>query len=132
MSRFVAANRVNLPVLIVCLSALLIAADYPAVYLEAGLPTYPDAKVIDVGRQTRSLRDGIRLQLETKDNPKQVAEYFERTLKASGWKIPKRPVKTMQLALLGATKGKMYLTVQAMKVPSQNKTRIMVNVIQKL
>ena len=54
MSRSLARIKPLLPALVVCLSALLVAADYPAVYLETGLPTYPDAKIIDVGRQTKA------------------------------------------------------------------------------
>lgn len=39
---------------------------YPALYGQE-LPRYPQAKLIDTGRQTKSIKDGLRLKLISPD-----------------------------------------------------------------
>lgn len=131
MSRSFAHIKRWLPALIVCLSALLVAADYPSVYLQTGLPMYPDAKIIDVGRQTRSLRDGIRVQIETRDNTTRVARYFEKELKAAGWKLNPRKRSSGTACLLGASKERLRVTVLGLRHPQRPKTRVTINLIEK-
>jgi len=131
MSRSFAHIKRWLPALIVCLSALLVAADYPSVYLQAGLPTYPDAIIIDTGRQTRSLRDGIRVQIETRDNTTRVARYFEKELKAAGWKLDPRKRSSGTACLLGASKERLRVTVLGLRHPQRPKTRVTINLIEK-
>ena len=131
MSRSALYIKAQFPLLIVCLCGLLVAADYPEAYLKCGLPEYPGAKLIDTGRQTRSLRDGIRVQIETRDNTTRVARYFEKELKAAGWKLNPRKRSSGTACLLAASKERLQVTVLGLRHPQRPKTRVTINLIEK-
>ena len=131
MSRSAVLSKPQLPPLIVCLCGLLIGADYPEAYLKSGLPEYPGAKLIDAGRQNRSLRRGIRVQLETRDNTTRVARYFEKELKAAGWKLNPRKPRSATACLLAASKDRLQITVLGLRHPQLPKTRVTIKLIEK-
>ena len=135
MSRPALRSKGQLPLLIACLFVLIcglfVAADYPESYVKSGLPEYPGAKVIDTGRQIRSLRQGIRVQIETRDNTTRVARYFEQELKAAGWKMNPRKRRTGTACLLAASKERLQVTVLGLRHPHRPKTRVTIDLIEK-
>ena len=78
---------------------------YPKLYVDAGLPQYPNAKLTDTGRQTSSLDDGLRLTLESQDDVQTIAAVFERELKAAGWTVPEPKIHIETIHMVRATKA---------------------------
>ena len=60
-------------------------SSYPDAYRQLELPEYPDATLIDTGRQTTSLTDGLRLTLRSAHSVTEAAAYYETQLTEAGW-----------------------------------------------
>ena len=80
---------------------------YPALYREHALPEYPEAALVDVGRQATSLRDGLRLTLRTDHPPAEAAGFYEEQLTRAGWAAPPNRFPNDQLILREFTKDEL-------------------------
>jgi hypothetical protein len=96
-------------------SAAPSASTYPGAYRDLGLPEYPDAELVDTGRQTTSLRDGLRLSLRTAESVADAAAFYEERLVADGWSAPPNRMAGGQLIIRAFTKDNLtyQLTVRA-------------------
>jgi hypothetical protein len=101
---------------------------YPELYTSANLPQYANAKLTDTGRQTSSLRDGLRLSLETDDDVQTVAKFFETEMAKLGWTVPEKKFRSDQVDVTRCTKGEVYFQVTTTKMP--DKTTILINYAQ--
>lgn len=61
--------------------------EYPALYKSLELPEYENAILVKKGHQEVSLRDGLRLTLETPDEYGPLRSYYEAELAAKGWEL---------------------------------------------
>lgn len=100
------------------------SAAYPALYTSAKLPQYPGAKLVDTGRQTTSIRDGLRLTLETSDEVKKVAAFFESEMTKLGWTFPEKRVRPENLDLTKYTKDDLYFQITILRSPDAQLTKI--------
>lgn len=68
------------------LSAQPAAATYPEIYRARKLPELPGATIVSTGRQTKSLRDGIRLRLTSPAPLAEIRDFYQAALTTRGWK----------------------------------------------
>ncbi|HJO39805.1 MAG: hypothetical protein QGG24_07350 [Vicinamibacterales bacterium] len=102
-------------------SAAPSASTYPGAYRDLGLPEYPDAELADTGRQTTSLRDGLRLSLRTAESVADAAAFYEERLVADGWSAPPNRMAGGQLIIRAFTKDN--LTYQPPSAPTPTAAR---------
>lgn len=108
-------TAVVLAAIIFALSTAALALDYPKLYSE-DLPRYPGATIVDAGRSSRNLRDGVRIKLETTDPLPDVVKFYEDALKAAGWTIPQKRFPNEQFHMGVYTKGKLQYTLNVMRM----------------
>ena len=127
---------------IVCMSiliaALLVAAhatqpqlSYPQQYQLLQLPEMPGATVTSVGRQSTSLADGIRVDIETAEEVAAVLKFFRERLLAGGWtETPSRAkVALTTIGRVEFTKDRM--TYSAMATRRATTTVVQLNVFER-
>ena len=114
------------------ISGVLFAKDssqveYPRLYAEE-LPRYPNARLVSIGRQVSSLRDGLRLKLTSSDSTKVITSYYEEVMKALGWMVPKQrfPIASMYIGRF--TKGKLVYQLKVMRLDS-NTDESQINIV---
>jgi hypothetical protein len=61
--------------------------DYPELYRSLGLPQYNNAIITELGRQNISLKDGLKIYLESPDNYATLRAYYEGELASTGWDL---------------------------------------------
>lgn len=106
-------------------------ADYPAVYRERKLPELAGATITSTGRQGSSLRDGIRIDLETPMAVQEVLSFYRKQMTPLGWK-EKPPRTKFQSPMVGRTeftKGTLTYSVTASRIGQ--KTKINLNLVEK-
>ncbi len=104
---------------------------YPALYTSASLPQYPNAVLTDTGRQTTSLRDGLKLQLESSDPVPAIAAFYEDKIKQLGWTVPPQRVPATTQYVSTYTKGDLYFQVMIVRTQDSVSTRITISYAQK-
>ncbi|MFH1508560.1 MAG: hypothetical protein ABIE68_00060 [bacterium] len=100
--------------------------DYPDLYRDYDLPEYADGELTDIGRQQTSLRDGLKITLESMvDNAITIGSYYETAMSALGYTYtpPAHPSEQ----LWGATFTKDDLTYQVMVTVLVDKTQIIID-----
>ena len=97
-------------------SAIANSLGYPKLYTDANLPQYPGAKLTDTGRQTSSLRDGLKLNLETDDDVQKVSTFFKDEMTKLGWVADKkRRLPAMPVDLTRFTKDDRYFQITVVR-----------------
>jgi len=61
--------------------------DYPDLYKSLDLPEYQDASVIGLGRQNESLKDGLKIFLESDADSAKLRAYYESKMTELGWEL---------------------------------------------
>lgn len=97
---------------------------YPNLYKQANLPEYSKANLVDTGRQTTSIRDGLKLQLTSKESVQTIATYYEGEMKNLGWYIPEQKFPNEQVYSSQYTKGDLYYQMTVTKFPDEIKITI--------
>ena len=77
----------------------------PSLYVNANLPQYPGAVVVDPGREVSSLRDGVRIGLESSDAVEAIVGFYEEAFQAQGWSVPEQRFPVANLYLSTYSKG---------------------------
>ncbi len=114
-----------------CAAAQPSPQGYPALYTSANLPQYPNALLTDTGRQTTSLRDGLKLQLESTDPVPTIAAFYEEKIKQLGWTVPPQRVPTTTQYVSTYTKDDRYFQVMIVRTQDSVSTRITISYAQK-
>ena len=98
--------------------------EYPTLYKD--LPRYPNAKLVDTGRQVRSLKDGLRLKLLSPDPVATITEYYKKEMKKLGWTTPEKKRYQHPNMYMGTfTKGILYFQLRVMRLnPKKQETTI--------
>jgi hypothetical protein len=103
---------------------------YPQLYLDANLPQYPDATLTDTGRQTKSLKDGIKLTLQTHDSVTTAAAFFRSQLESLSWQLPKEPFPQENLYVAEFQKDDLTFLITITRFEGQDHTQISINYLQ--
>lgn len=74
--------------------------DYPDVYRALGLPEYENATITELGRDSSSLRDGIKITLFTKVDKATLRKYYEDSMQALEWEL-QEPVSNAKMRAAG-------------------------------
>ncbi len=99
-------------------------SQYPDLYKQANLPEYSKANLVDTGRQTTSIKDGLKLQLTSTESIQTIAAYYEGEMKNLGWAIPEQKFPNDQVYNNQYTKGDLYYQVTLTKFPDETKITI--------
>lgn len=129
-----------LPAAVLSMSALLAqtpAPAYPAVYRAEKLPELPGATLVSTGRQTKSFRDGMRLQLTSSKPVADVRDFYDREMKARGWTGRDSPAARAGQAnprgtMLTFTKDRLTYAVVITSAPQKTGAQISINVTESL
>ncbi|MGE0043287.1 MAG: hypothetical protein AB7H88_19340 [Vicinamibacterales bacterium] len=105
--------------------------DYPAVYRDHGLPELAGATVTSTGRQATSLRDGIRIDLETPMAVQDVLAAYREQMAPLGWSEtpPRTRFQSPMLGRAEFTKGTLTFSVTATRLGEV--TTINLNLLEK-
>jgi hypothetical protein len=104
---------------------------YPALYHQLQLPEMPGAVVARAGRQATSLADGIRIDIETKEDVGSTLKFFRDRLSAGGWNETPSRAKVV-LATIGRVEfTKDRLTFSAMATRRGETTTVQLNVLER-
>ncbi len=109
----------------------LAQATYPPAYRELKLPELAGATVTSTGRQSTSLRDGIRVEIETTMEVQPALDAYRATMTPLGWKEtpPRNKFKSPMVGITEFTRGDLTLGVNAMRLGP--KTKITLSLLQK-
>ncbi|MDP3980051.1 MAG: hypothetical protein Q8Q33_01415 [Chlamydiota bacterium] len=103
---------------------------YPALY-DPALPKYENATLVNAGRSVRSLRDGVMVILESPDEVKDVAQYYEQELGKIGWSAPemRAGLPMDKYYLKRFTKDDKFFQIIITRMPGKDEafTRIQIN-----
>ncbi len=126
-SRMVAAGVIALT----CASVLSAQLTYPAPYRSLKLPEPSGATITSTGRQATSLRDGIRIELQTPAGVQDVLAFYRQGMAPLGWSEtpPKNKFQSPMLGRAEFTKGALVLDVMATRLGTA--TRVTVNLLEK-
>ena len=108
---------------------------YPQLYVDQDLPQYPGAILTDLGRQTTSIRDGLKLVAVSNDSIDLIIQFFVLEMEKRGWSYDKVKRERLELlqdppaGLIQFTKGKLRFTVQALKIEG-DQTEIKINFLE--
>lgn len=100
---------------------------YPALYTKEKLPQYAEATLISTGRQTSSLRDGIRLELQSSQPVQTIAKFYEKELKSLGWDVPVPKFRNEMMFGANCTKENLKYMLTITKMPEGQPTKININ-----
>jgi len=64
------------------------SVSYPKLYVTEGLPQYENAKITQIIKDGPTLKDGNLFILESKNDVKTVAMYYDNKLTDLGWTMP--------------------------------------------
>lgn len=73
--------------MVVVLSGCGKSIAYPELYVSEGLPQYDNAKVTKIIKDGPTLKDGNLFILESGDDVKKIATYYNDAMKSLGWTI---------------------------------------------
>ena len=97
---------------------------YPTLYAE-DLPRYPNARLLSIGRQVSSLRDGIRLKLISADPLKKITPYYQDKMKSLGWTVPQQRLPNDTMYIGRFTKDNLVYQLKVMRLnPNLDETQI--------
>lgn len=98
---------------------------YPALYGKE-LPRYANARLVDTGRSTDSLQDGLKLQLVSPDPVLKIAEYYAAELVKLGWTPPeKKRYRNPGIYIGRFTKGDLFFLLRVSRLsPHQKESKI--------
>jgi hypothetical protein len=105
--------------------------DYPAIYRSQKLPELTGATVTSTGRQTTSLRDGIRIDLETPMAVQDALAFYRETMAPIGWtETPARTrVQSPMVGRVEFTKASLTFSVTATRLGDV--TTVNLNLLEK-
>ena len=105
--------------------------DYPAIYRSQELPELTGATVTSTGRQTTSLRDGIRIDLETAMPVQDALAFYREQMAPLDWQ--ETPARTkFQSPMVGRVefrKGALSLGITATRLGEV--TKVNINLVEK-
>ncbi len=104
---------------------------YPELYTNEQLPQYNEATLLNTGRQTMSLKDGIRLELQSSQPVQTIAQFYETKLKKSGWNVPKQKLRSETMYRAVYTKGEMKYSLTITKNSDEKRVDIKISLISK-
>ena len=98
---------------------------YPKLYVDNGLPEYPGAILTDLGTQTTSLQDGLRVTAVSNDSMGLVMPFYIEAMEKLGYTYDKAEYERSKLVadapmtVLGFQKEKLGFTVMLSKLEEQ-------------
>ena len=105
--------------------------DYPAAFRNLKLPELTGATIASTGRQTTSLRDGIRIDLETTMPVQEVLAYYREQMAPLGWKDASPPARMKSPMMGGATFTHEALTLTLTVTRMGETTKVGLNLVEK-
>ena len=103
--------------------------DYPAAYTALSLPQI-EGELVDAGRQTISLRDGLSLQVTTAMSVDEARDFYRAALAGAGWEeAPSREMPGMPMAGVQATRDGVRFTATITERP-EGGTRVDLSVLE--
>lgn len=112
------------------LAATVSALDYPALY--GDLPKYPNAELLDIGRQQASLRDGLVLKLVSLDPLQTIADYYKKEMSERGWTIPPQRLFSKDMYVGAFTKDRLHFQLQVTRTePGGDSKSIRINYMER-
>ena len=61
--------------------------EYPSLYTSLNLPQYGNASIIELGRSSGSLKDGVRIFLESTDEYSTLRSFYESEMASLEWTL---------------------------------------------
>ncbi len=106
------------------------SASYPELYVSEGLPQYEGAKVTQVIKDGPTLKDGNLFILESSDDVKTIAAYYDEKLTGLGWIMPaKNEATATSYATQYNGKDGKYIQITVTEMVA-GKTTISINFMQ--
>lgn len=104
---------------------------YPSAYTNLKLPILANGTVTSTGRQATSLRDGLRIDVDTPTPVLEVLTFYRAEMKTLGWTETPNPAK-VQLPTIGRAEfTKAALTYAVMASRAGNLTKVLISVLEK-
>lgn len=124
----------SLTVLAALAATVLVAAaqaEYPALYRDQKLPELPGATIVSSGRQVTSLRDGLKIELQSAQGVQDILAFFREKMAPLGWKeiSPRLPFKSVTAGTVRFQKD--ALTFDVGVTHFGGKSKVMLNLLQK-
>ena len=106
------------------------ALEYPSLY--GDLPKYPNAELLDIGRQQSSLRDGLVLKIVSPDPLKTIVDFYKEGMSERGWTIPPQRFSSEDLYSGAFKKGNLRFKLQVMRTakPGEETMTIRLNFME--
>ena len=112
------------------LAATTSALEYPSLY--GDLPKYPNAELIDIGRQQSSLRDGLVLKIVSPDPLKTIADFYKKGMSERGWTTPPQRFSSEDLYSGAFKKDNLRFQLQVMRTkPGEETMTIRINFMER-
>lgn len=109
---------------------------YPTTYSARQLPELPGATVVSIGRQTDSLRDGLRIRLTSSKPLAEVREFYQNALVAGGWREYHPPAAratrtSMRIDVISFVKERLTYEVTIVVPPNTAETQVTIKVVER-
>ena len=112
------------------LAATTSALEYPSLY--GDLPKYPNAELLDVGRQQSSLRDGLVLKIVSPDPLKTIVDFYKKGMSERGWTTPPQRFSSKDLYSGAFKKDSLRFQLQVMRIkPGEETMTIRINFMER-
>ncbi len=112
------------------LAATTSALEYPSLY--GDLPKYPNAELLDIGRQQSSLRDGLVLKIVSNDPLKTIVGFYKKGMSERGWTTPPRRFSSEDLYSGAFKKDNLRFQLQVMRTkPGEETMTIRINFMER-
>ena len=112
------------------LAATTSALEYPSLY--GDLPKYPNAELLDIGRQQSSLRDGLVLKIVSPDPLKTIVGFYKKGMSERGWTTPPQRFSSEDLYSGAFKKDNLRFQLQVMRTkPGEETMTIRINFMER-
>ncbi|TAK96394.1 hypothetical protein EPO05_01950 [Patescibacteria group bacterium] len=96
---------------------------YPKLYVAEGLPQYQEAELVQIIQDGPTLKDGVLLRLESQQDVKSIAKYYDEEMTKMGWTQPaKNEATENSYATQYNGKDGKYLQFTASKITGTSQT----------
>jgi len=101
--------------------------EYPDLYLQAGLPQYPNSELTKK-RQGSNLNDGVQVTIETQDSIETAKSFFDTEMENRGFALPNDIASANEFAYFGIYKdGNKKFTITITKIEDTSNNKIHIN-----
>lgn len=105
------------------------SASYPELYATENLPQYKDAKLVQIIKNGPTLKDGVLLRLESSQDVKAIAAYYDGEMTKMGWTMPSVNTPTETSYATQYNKDGKYVQLTVSQITGSSQT-ITINLMQ--